>query len=464
MAQGQLHQRRVQDAVAVVFRGELQRLHLAAQQLVQRLHRHALGVGQRPDVAGDLVGDDVLGADDAAQPRLLHQIHVVGAGHLGQYLFHPGAACRQRHQQVLLVPPCQRHEAVGAEQVLRSDHVVVRAVALDDHGVRQLLGQAQALVMILLHNVYPCAGSRQLPAQVHADAAAAQNGHVLHPLQAAPHVLEHLVQLRLAAHHIQPVVRLRHKGAVGDEELVAPLRRADQHLRHPLPVEVAEGAAEDGVVRVHLEADHVDAPAGKRLHGDGRREAEDPRDLLRRRQIGVDDHVQPDLPLEHVRVPAVFRVPHPGDGVLRAHAFGDQAAHQIRLVHAGDGDDQIGLPRPGLHQHADGRAVAVDAHGVQRVVRPAQVSGLVVHQRDVVLLLRQLLGDGIAHLAAAYDDDLHLPSSSPNGAAVVSLSMRAAENSAPSTSICPDMYSHSSTTITVAMEPYSTEYCPTCST
>ena len=48
--------------------GELQRLYPATQQLIQRLHRHTLGVGQRTDVAGDLIGDDVPGADDAAQP------------------------------------------------------------------------------------------------------------------------------------------------------------------------------------------------------------------------------------------------------------------------------------------------------------------------------------------------------------------------------------------------------------
>ena len=72
--------------------------------------------------------------------------------------------------------------------------------------------------------------------------------------------------------------------------------------------------------------------------------------------------------------------------------------------------------------------------------------------RDVAELIRR-----IAHLAAAYDDDLHASSSPPEGAAVCLFSSRAAENSAPSISICPDIYSHSSTTITVAMEPYSTE-------
>ena len=311
--------------------------------------------------------------------------------------------------------------------------------------------------MVLLHHMDPRARPGQLPAQVHTDSAASQDRYILYPLEAAAHALEHFVQLGLAAYHVQPVLQLGHEGAVGDDELIAPLGGADQYLCHALPVKVAEAAAEDGILRVQLKADHVDAPAGKGLHGDGRWEAEDPRDLLRRGQVGIDDHIQADLPLEHIRVPPVFRVPHPGNGVLCAHAFGDQRAHQVRLVHAGDGDDQVSVPRPGLHQNADGGAVAVDAQHVQRAVRTVQVGGLIVHHRDVVLFLGQLLGNGIAHLAAAYDDDLHASSSPPEGAAVCLFSSRAAANSAPSISICPDIYSHSSTTITVAMEPYSTE-------
>ena len=220
----------------------------------------------------------------------------------------------------------------------------------------------------------------------------------------------------------------------------------------------------DRVVFAHLEADHVDASPGKGLHGEGGGEAEDPRDLLCGSQVGVDDHVQPDLPLEHIRVPAVVGVADAGDGVLCAETLGDQRADEVRLVHAGDGDDKIGISCARLQQNTDGRAVAVDAHDVQRAVSAAQVGDLVVHKGDVVPFLCQLLGDGIAHLAAAYNNDLHVSSSPPHGAAVFFASVRAAENSAPKIKTCPDIYSHSSTTITVAMEPYSTEYCPTCST
>ena len=219
-------------------------------------------------------------------------------------------------------------------------------------------------------------------------------------------------------------------------------------------MEVTETVTQNGVALLHLKADHVDASPGKGLDGDGGGEAEDAGDLLCRRQVGVDDHVQPDLPLQHIRIPPVVRVAHPGHGVPCTQTLGDQAAHQVRLVHAGDGNDQIGAADTCLHQHADGSAVSVEAHGVQCAVRPAQMLRLVVHQRDVMLFLCQLLGDGIAHLAAAYDNDPHISSFAPPARFS---SSSAAENSAPSISTCPDIYSHRSTTITVAIEPYSTE-------
>ena len=81
--------------------------------------------------------------------------------------------------------------------------------------------------MVLLHHMDPRAGPCQLPAQVHTDSAASQDRYILYPLEAAAHALEHFVQLGLAAYHVQPVLQLGHEGAVGDDELIAPLGGAD---------------------------------------------------------------------------------------------------------------------------------------------------------------------------------------------------------------------------------------------
>lgn len=83
---------------------------------------------------------------------------------------------------------------------------------------------------------------------------------------------------------------------------------------------------------------------------------QDPGDLLGRSQVGIDEHIQADLPLQHPGVPAILRVPDPGDGVLCPQLFGDQAAHQVRLVQIGDGDDQVRAADPRRVQHADAGA------------------------------------------------------------------------------------------------------------
>ena len=190
-----------------------------------------------------------------------------------------------------------------------------------------------------------------------------------------------------------------------------PVSGADQHLRQAVAMEIVQGHPRQGVLLRHPEADHVDAPSGEGLHREGRREAQDPGDLPGRPQVGIDQHIQADLPLQHSGVPAILRVPDPGDGVLRPQLLGDQAAHQVRLVQIGDGDDQVRAADPRRVQHADAGAVALHAHHIQGAVGPVQGRGVVIHDGDVVILHRQLPGNGIAHLAVAHNDDLHACSS-----------------------------------------------------
>ena len=223
-------------------------------------------------------------------------------------------------------------------------------------------------------------------------------------------------------------------------------------------MEIVQGHPRQGVLFRHPEADHVDAPSGEGFHREGRRKAQDPGDLLGRPQVGIDQHIQADLPLQHPGVPAILRVPDPGDGVLRPQLFGDQAAHQVRLVQIGHGDDQVRAADPRRVQHADAGSIALHAHDVQGAVGPVQGCGVVIHDGDVVILYRQLPRNGIADLAVAYDDDFHACSSPlPDGSRLRLRRRITALYSAPMISTVPLIYSHSSTTTTVAMESYSTE-------
>ena len=93
------------------------------------------------------------------------------------------------------------------------------------------------------------------------------------------------------------------------------------------------------------------------------------------------------------------------DGIA-AGLLGDRAAEQVELVGARHGDDQVGLPEPGLHQDAQARAVAPDAHDVIDLRRVADHALADVDDRHVVSLADKLLGQRMANLAAAYNDDM----------------------------------------------------------
>ena len=186
------------------------------------------------------------------------------------------------------------------------------------------------------------------------------------------------------------------------------LRRADQHLRLAQTVGLTQGNAADGVALHYLKADHVDAAPGKGLHTEGGGEGQYPGDFLRRRKVGIDDHIQTDLLFQHLLVPAVIGVADTGDGMARSQLFGDQAADQIDLVLIGDGDHQIGIADAGLDQHTDAGAVALHAQHVHGAFRFPQGAGAGVHHDDIVILLRQRIGDGISHFAVADNNNFHI--------------------------------------------------------
>ena len=94
--------------------------------------------------------------------------------------------------------------------------------------------------------------------------------------------------------------------------------------------------------------------------------------------------------------------------MARSQLFGDQAADQIDLVLIGDGDHQIGIADAGLDQHTDAGAVALHAQHVHGAFRFPQGAGAGVHHDDVVILLRQRIGDGISHFAVADNNNFHI--------------------------------------------------------
>ena len=130
-------------------------------------------------------------------------------------------------------------------------------------------------------------------------------------------------------------------------------------------------------------------------------------DLAGGGKVGVDDHVQADLPLEHLSIAAIVGVADTSHRVACAQLLGDEAAHQIRLIVVGDSNHQIGVSCACVDEDGDGCAVALHTHDVQRAFAAAQGGGAAVHDGDVVSLLREGLGNGKANFTVANNNNFH---------------------------------------------------------
>ena len=130
-------------------------------------------------------------------------------------------------------------------------------------------------------------------------------------------------------------------------------------------------------------------------------------DLTGGGKVGVDDHVQADLPLEHLSIAAIVGVADTSHRVACAQLLGNEAAHQIRLVMAGNGDDEIGVSCACVDEDGDGSTVALQTHDVQRTFAAAQGGGAAVYNGNIVSLLRESLGDGKAYFTVANDNNFH---------------------------------------------------------
>lgn len=272
---------------------------------------------------------------------------------------------------------------------------------------RELLADEAAAVGVPLQDLYLHLHPVQDLGQIEGDLAAAHDEDAVDLGGVPPQGAEELVQAVGAAHQIELVPRPGHEGAVGDDHSVVPLGGAEQEgqLFHPVG-QVLQGLAHQEVPLLQAEA-HQLHPAPAEAVDVGRRgEAEQAGDLRGGGAFRVDDQVDAQVLLQAAQAVGILRVPDAGNGVARAHVFGDEAADHVDLVGVGGRHQHIGGVGPGLPQAGGGHAAAPDGHQVQGLGHPLQGLLLPVQYRDIMLFLDQLLGQGEADLAAADNDDL----------------------------------------------------------
>ena len=118
-------------------------------------------------------------------------------------------------------------------------------------------------------------------------------------------------------------------------------------------------------------------------------------------------HGKPQLLLDEADLFIITGVAHPCDGLAVSRLSGDQAAQQVYLVLVGNGDQKIRLLHACLLLHPVAGGIAVDAHHIQEISHHPNLLLVRVDDRNLVPFLIELLGQNIAHLAAACDNDPH---------------------------------------------------------
>ena len=239
------------------------------------------------------------------------------------------------------------------------------------------------------------------------DPAAAQENDVFHGLLVGTGGDEEAAQGFRRRGDGDPVPGFEDVGAVGDAHVPAPLGGADQHLLAENGGEPGQLDAVETAALPDAEGDDLQLTVGEGVHLGSRGELQDAGDLLRRHIVGVDGEVEIHDVAQALHALQIFLVAQAHDGVPGAHGPGKLAGHQIGLVVAGGGDEDVGLAGFGLLQNARRGAVAHAAQHIHGVGRGVQFVAIFIDEGDVVPFPAETVGDGMAHLAGARDDDIH---------------------------------------------------------
>ena len=189
--------------------------------------------------------------------------------------------------------------------------------------------------------------------------------------------------------------------------MVLPLDHADQKVPSHLSAGIDDLFPVPGRALGNPEADHVHLALGKGIHLHGGRDLKQPGNVRRRGQLRIDGHGKPQLLLDEADLFIITGVAHPCDGLAVSRLSGDQAAQQIYLVLVGNGDQKIRFLHARLLLHPVAGGIAVDAHHIQEISHHPNLLLVRVDDRNLVSFLIELLGQNIAHLAAACDNDPH---------------------------------------------------------
>ena len=392
--------KRKPDVLAVALRRDVEHLEPVAFEHHDLLRARVVGE------ADDLLGRDLARVDGDVDTRVLEDLlrgrvvddrdREAGAVHL-----------RERGGEVVLhVVAHGEDRDLRVRDPLALEEVRVEAGRVVDARGRELRGDVPGPLAGGLDQAHADPLLEQEPCDGDAGAAGAEDDDVRDRAGAGRDQL---------APELGGLRRADHDDAVAGAEIVSSPRGITTASSRMIAatresggsVRLAQRCAEQARVGLlgDVELDHLHLPLGEGVRLARRRDADRPRDRVRRLDLGGDDEVDVELALPpDLEVLGVRRADdrrRPVRAGLRDHRRDD-----VRLVARRARDQEVGLGDPSLGQDAAAGAVALQRGDVVALRDRGQPLLVEVDHGQLVLVVERL-DDRRADLAGADDEDLH---------------------------------------------------------
>ena len=186
-----------------------------------------------------------------------------------------------------------------------------------------------------------------------------------------------------------------------------PLDRADKHIDLGDFIKLGELLPVEQAALTQNQFNDLHFSLGKRVPPQERRELKQFKGFSCGREFGVDGQAQPQFFLQEDQLFRIFGIADAGNRVRIPELARNDAAKHIQFIRRGCRDQQITVCNIRLLLYFQARAVAMHDHDVERLDRFLQNVLIAVDDYDVVPFFRELFGQIVAHLAIAYNYNLH---------------------------------------------------------
>ena len=189
--------------------------------------------------------------------------------------------------------------------------------------------------------------------------------------------------------------------------MIFPLNHTDQQISSHLFAGIDDLLSSPCGALRNPEAYQIHLPLCKGIHLHGGGNLNQPCDIRCCGQFRVDGHGQPQFLFNESDFRIIAGITHPGNGLAVSCLSRDQTAQKIYLILVGHRNQQVCLLHAGLFLHMVAGCISLNAHHIQKITHHVDLLLVRIDNGNLMSLFIELLGQNIANLSAACDNDFH---------------------------------------------------------